>query len=384
MAEAIQPAAVYGFADPAFMDDRRHADPPLGNYARDGMANTASLERAVADLEGTDGAHATASGMAALALVFLSFLQSGDEVVIAPNAYCDTETLLVDELGRYGIRTVFADTSDPKAVARALSPATRLIHAESIGNPSLTLSDLPALGALAKEHGCLLSVDNTLATPLLCRPCEHGADLVIHSVTKFLGGHHDLTAGIVCGRADLIARLRYTGYLYGPTLSPFAAWLAVRGIKSLAPRMDWISRSAARVAAFLDAHPSVGAVRYPGLPSYAQSSLAASMLPNGSGGVMLAALHGGPGSAHDFLTNLDLIAYAPSLGGPTTTASYPPITLDRHGPVEQVESSIRSATIRFSIGLEAVDDLIADLGQALDRLASPTEQRAVVTAPGVS
>lgn len=375
MAEAIQPAAVYGFADPASLDDRRLADPPLGNYSRDGMANAASLERAVADLEGAEGAHATSSGMAALALVFLSFLRAGDDVVIAPDAYCDTETLLVDELGRYGVRTVFADTGDAEAVARALTPQTRLIHAESIVNPSLTLSDLPGLGALARRHGCLLSVDNTLATPLLCRPLEHGADLVVHSVTKFLGGHHDLTAGIVCGRQELLTRLRYTGYLYGPTLNPFGAWLAVRGIKTLAPRMDWISRSAARIAAFLEGHPAVGVVRYPGLPGYGQADLARRMLPDGAGGVMLAALTGGPSAAYDLLMNLDLIAYAPSLGGTSTTASYPPITLDRQGPVERVETRTRSATIRFSIGLEDADDLIADLEQALDRLP-------VMAAPG--
>ncbi len=380
MAEAIHPAAVYGFADPSHLDDRRLADPSLGNYSRDGMANAASLERAVADLEGADGAHATSSGMAALALVFLSFLRAGDEIIIAPNAYCDTETLLVDELGRYGIRTVFADMGDPADVARKLSPATRLIHAESIVNPSLTLSDLTGLGKLAKAHGCLLSVDNTLATPLLCRPLEHGADLVIHSVTKFLGGHHDLTAGIVCGRDDLIARLRYTGYLYGPTLNPFAAWLAVRGIKTLAPRMDWISRTATNVATFLEGHQAVSVVRYPALASYRQADLAAAMLPNGAGGVMLVALEGGPAAVSELIKHLDLIAYAPSLGGPTTTVSYPPITLHRQGLPGGGAPRSGSATIRLSIGLEGADDLIADLAQALDGLIPSAAQTPFVVA----
>lgn len=368
LADAIQPATAFGYADPTLFDDRCQSDPPFPTYSRGGMPNAASLERAVADLEHAEAAQATASGMAALALTFLSFLRQGDEVVIAPSAYCDTEAILVDELAGFGVRTVFADTADPDAVARAVSPRTRLIHAETILNPSLRLSDISGLARIARRSGCLLSVDNTLATPLLCRPLDHGADLVIHSVTKFLGGHHDLTAGVICGRRELLRRLRQTSYLYGPTINPFAAWLAVRGIKTLAARMDWICRTAAQVADFLDRHPAVRAVRYPGLPGHPQAALARRLLPDGGGGVLLVELAGGAAAADQFLTRLGLIAYAPSLGGSTTTASYPPVTLNRAGADDR-PAERRDGAIRLSIGLEDPRDLISDLGQALAGLS---------------
>ncbi len=230
----------------------------------------------------------------------------------------------------------------------------------------MKLCDLTRIAEIAHQGGALLVVDNTFATPALCRPLEHGADLVVHSATKFIGGHHDLTAGVVVGRRTLLERVRRCAYLYGPTLGSMDAWLALRGIKTLAPRMVWISETAAAVAAFLAAHPAVAAVRYPGLPDHPQAALARRLLPDGAGGMLAFDLAGGPSAAEALIRRLRMIAFAPSLGGTGTTISYPPTA--RPAGNEARESS---ASIRMSIGLEAAGDLIADLRQALDALPAP-------------
>jgi cystathionine beta-lyase/cystathionine gamma-synthase len=219
------------------------------------------------------------------------------------------------------------------------------------------------LAALARRHRLTLCVDNTFATPALCRPLRHGADLVVHSATKHLGGHHDLTAGVVAGRRDLIDDIRRGALLYGPTLGPVDAWLALRGIRTLAPRVAWMSVTAREVADFLAAHPAVAAVRYPGSPHHAQADLAGRLLPDGAGGMLAFDLVGGRPAADRLIRRLELIPYALSFGGVSTTLCFPP------EPAGRAEASI--GTIRMSIGLEAADDIIADLTQALDGLPSP-------------
>ncbi|HEU0165335.1 MAG TPA: aminotransferase class I/II-fold pyridoxal phosphate-dependent enzyme, partial [Thermomicrobiales bacterium] len=216
--EPIHQSAVYAFADAEAAGMAYAKGDPL--YARDGLPNVRALERAVADLEGAEDAQAVSSGMAAIALSLTSLLTAGDHVVAPACGYCDTSALLEELLVRFGIRVTFADYHDAANVEAAIEARTRIVFAETISNPGMELADLPALAAIAHRNGVLLLVDNTFATPLLCRPLEHGADLVLHSAGKFLGGHSDVTAGVVAGREDLIATMRRHAYLTGPTLAP--------------------------------------------------------------------------------------------------------------------------------------------------------------------
>ncbi|CAA9561570.1 MAG: O-acetylhomoserine sulfhydrylase / O-succinylhomoserine sulfhydrylase [uncultured Thermomicrobiales bacterium] len=361
----IYQGSVYAFENPADFDATFGAHPPCPTYSRAGLPNTFALERAVADLEGGEDAVATASGMAAISAVFLGVLAAGDHVVVSADCYSDTAALLREGLGHFGVSTSFVDTCDPAAMTATLTPQTRIVWVETISNPAMKLCDLAALATRAHRGGALLCVDNTFATPALCRPLGHGADLVIHSATKFLGGHHDLTAGVVVGSRSLIGRLRRSVYLFGPTLGAMDAWLALRGIRTLAPRMAWVSETALTVARFLDGHPGVTAVRYPGLPGGRQDDLARDLLPDGGGGMLAFDVAGGREAADRLLREVRLIPFAPSLGGVTTTAAYPPRD-DDGSPAGD------GSTIRLSIGLEAAADLIADLGRGLAAVSLAT------------
>lgn len=345
--------------DPRDVEDFDGARP--GSYSRDHLANVSDLDRAIAELEGADDAYAVSSGMAAISLVFLAHLNAGDHVVVAEGAYCDTEALLRQVLARFGVTCSRAPAGDAGALAAEMRPETRIVFVESIANPSMEVPDLDAVAAIAHNHcaGALLVVDNTFATPLLCKPLAHGADLVLHSVTKFLGGHHDLTAGAIAGRADLMRRVRETGYLIGSLPGALDAWLALRGIHTLAPRMAWICDSARQVADALAAHPAVAAVAYPGLAQGAAGEVVSRMLPAGHGGMIRFRLAGGEPAVAPFLHALRLIVYAGSLGGTATTICRPP----QRNPCED---SGDAGYLRLSIGLESAADIIGDLMAALD------------------
>jgi cystathionine beta-lyase/cystathionine gamma-synthase len=366
LSQPIFQTSAFGFADSGLADDRFASGQAV--YARDGLPNVRALERIVADLEGADDAVAVASGMAALSLTLFSLLQSGDHVILPSCCYRDTNVLIAEQFARFDISSTCVNPNDLDDVATAITQQTRLMLAETISNPGMTLTNLPPLAELLRTRGILLCVDNTFATPVLCRPLEHGADLVLHSVGKFLGGHHDLTAGIVVGPRDLISTLRRSAYLLGPTLAPMDAWLAVRGIKTLAPRMTWISSSAKQIASWLAAHPAIRTVRFPGLPTDEQRATTQRLLPHGQGGVMAFDLHGGESAADQFIRSLQSIPYAPTVGGSSTIVSYPP------QPDSEATGSpprrYRNATIRLSIGLEDPTDLIHDLSQALDTVVS--------------
>lgn len=366
LSDPIARSTVYAFDDPSVAEQRRSADPPEAAYARDGLPNVRVLERAVAELEGAEEAHAVASGMAAIALTFLAHLGAGQSIVLSRDCYCETGSLVDDELSRFGVVASFVDATDLDAVEAVLASSPRMLYVETISNPAMKLADLPRLADLAHAAGALLCVDNTFATPLLCRPLEHGADLVLHSATKFLGGHHDLMAGVVAGASHVIAPIRRCGYLFGPTLGPTDAWLALRGIRTLAARMAWVCAAAATVATFLESHPAVETVRYPGLAGGPQGDLARRLLPDGEGGMVAFDPVGGPRAADAVIRGLRLIPFAPSLGGPTTTVCYPPRNL------AEVDGTggAGSTTLRLSIGLESAADIVADLGQALDRLGT--------------
>lgn len=359
----------YAFADAATADSVAQTGAPL--YARDGMPNVRALERAVADLEGADDAVATASGMAALSLTMLTLLSAGDHVLLNAGCYQDTVSLLEGHFTRFGVGVTVAERNDPDAVLAAMTPTTRIVFSETITNPGIVVTDIAAIARALRPSGALLAIDNTFATPALCRPLTHGADLVLHSAGKFLGGHHDATGGIVAGRHDLIDPIRRAGYLFGPLLGPLDAWLILRGIRTLAPRLSWMSASALRVAAALTAHPAICAVRYPGLPDADRRDIAGRTLPRGSGAMLAFDLAGGTDAAVAFTQSLRTIPYVASVGGTETIISFPPLPPSQ-GTGEPARDH-RCATLRMSVGLEDPADLIADITQALDRLPiSPT------------
>jgi methionine-gamma-lyase len=244
------------------------------------------------------------------------------------------------------------------------------------GEPSYSRDRFPNLRELEQavadleRHDVLLCVDNTFATPIFCRPIEHGADLVVHSATKFLGGHHDLTAGVVVGFAPLIDRLQRTGYLVGTLPGAMDAWLALRGIRTLAPRMTWIAQTAGVVARALEGHPAIARVRYPGTASGTKAEIIQRMLPDGAGGMLAVQFADGDAATETFISALRLIPYVPSLGGVTTSVCYPPRSLEAREQERQA-----NGWLRFSIGLEAPEDLIADITQALAAIKDESRGR---------
>ncbi len=364
----IHQNSVYAFADSHLADAAFAAGDPL--YARDGLPNARALERAVADLEGSEDAHAVSSGMAAIALTLFALLSSGDHVIVPSDCYCDTRALFTEHFARFGVTASFIDSDDLTGLRAAINPRTALIFAETISNPGMELSDIPGIANIASAAGAVFMVDNTFATPALCRPLEHGADLVAHSAGKLLSGHHDVTAGVIAGSSALIARIKRAGYLTGALLGPMDAWLALRGMKTLAPRMAWASQAGEKVARFLSVHPAVSSVRYPGLPSPRSRELTTRLLPAGAGGILAFDLAGGASAAANVIHDLKTIPYVPSVGGTTTTVSYPPQVPKCLSDGTVVAQAYASKTIRLSIGLEDPVDIIADLRAALDRAAA--------------
>jgi cystathionine beta-lyase/cystathionine gamma-synthase len=356
----IVTSTVYATHDPHAIGERIATGQPT--YNRDQFPNPRLLADLVAELEDATRGYAVASGMAAVTVVALATLSQGDHVVLAAGGYSDTEELLTRELARFGIDATLVDPGDLGAVRAAMRPETRLLLAETIANPAIAVADIPALAAAAHETGAVLAIDNTFATPALCQPLALGADLVIHSATKFLGGHHDLSAGVVAGAERLMAEIARVGYLLGAVPGATDAWLAVRGIRTLVPRMEWISRGAAEVARWLDARPEVASVRYPGVTAGEDRALVERILPRGGGGVMVVELAGPDGGARAaaLVCALEMIVYAPSLGGEVTTLCYPPKIQTRE---EQAQRD-RGASLRVSIGLEDPADIIADFEQA--------------------
>ena len=336
-------------------------------YSRDANPNVSILERVVADLEDADDAVAFSSGMAAIGFTLLALLESGDTILAADALYGGTNLLLRQHLTRLGIGVEFVDATDLDAVENALDSEPRVILIESITNPLLSLPDVKATAELAHKRGTALVVDNTLATPVLLRPLELGADIVVHSATKSLGGHSDVTGGVAAARADIAMQIRQSNRVWGSAPDPFATWLIARGIRTLPLRVERACQNAMRVAAFLSDHPKVCAVYYPGLPGHPQHELAKSMLVGGFGGMVSYDLHGGGVAASEFVRTLDMIKFAPSLGEARTTISHPAKTSHRSlTEDERAQSGITDGLIRMSCGLESPEDIIADLEQALD------------------
>ncbi|OAE16174.1 methionine gamma-lyase [Pseudomonas brenneri] len=337
-------------------------------YTRISNPTLALLESRMATLEGGEAAVAFSSGMGAIAATFWTLLRPGDEVIVSQTLYGCTFALLHHGIGEFGIKVRHVDLADLDALRAALSPATRMIYCESPANPNLQLIDIAAVAKIAHQQANVtMVVDNTYCTPYLQRPLELGADVVVHSATKYLSGHGDITAGIAVSRHDLAQRIRLQGLkdLTGAVLSPQDAFLLMRGLKTLALRMDRHCSNAQAVAEALQAHPAVESVTYPGLRSFPQYELAARQMKL-SGGMIAFELKGGIATGKRFMNALKLFSRAVSLGDAESLAQHPAsMTHSTYTPEERAQHGIAEGLVRFSVGLEDIADLLADIEQAL-------------------
>ena len=355
--------------NPIFQTSTFYSDPDGGGkvlYSRYGNGpNTVSVERRVAALEGAEDALAVGSGMAALACAFLSLAKTGDHVVAGRALYGGTRALLDVELSRLGIETTYVDYTRGDWT-EALRPTTRAVLVEVPSNPLLRVVELRPIVEAAHRHGARVVVDSTFASPVNLRPLEHGADLVMHSATKYLGGHSDLSGGVLAGSAAVVGEARARARVWGPMIDPHAAWLLERGIKTLAVRMERHNRNGVAVAEWCAGQPGIARVHYPGLPSHPDYAVAARLL-DGFGGMLGIELPGGTEAADRFVSALRLAKVAPSLGGVETLVSQPRFT--SHAamtPEEREREGIRDGFVRFSLGIEDAEDIIADIARALE------------------
>ena len=359
----IYATATFEVSDAAELGDLLEFAQPGHSYSRYSNPTHEALEAAVAELEGGEAGLATASGMAAVHGVMLSHLETGDEVIVPAAVYGGIVGIAQSVLHRAGIAVRTVDTTDHEAVADAIGPRTRLLWLETISNPTTAVADVAALSELAHANGVVVAVDNTFASPALATPLALGADVVVHSTTKYIGGHSDIIGGIVIGSAERVSAARKIVINAGGNASPWEAFLALRGLKTLALRMERHSTNALAVAQALERAPGVAAVRYPGLASHPQHELSCRVLRGGMAGGMLAVeLEGGRPHGERFLGRMRVAVHATSLGGVETLVSHPASSSHRQLSEEGLAAAgLTPGTLRVSIGLEDADDLIADL-----------------------
>ncbi|GMU73674.1 MAG: O-acetylhomoserine aminocarboxypropyltransferase/cysteine synthase [Burkholderiales bacterium] len=373
----------------------------FGNvYSRISNPTVAALEERVAALEGGRAALACATGMAAQMVTLLTLARQGDHIVAARTLYGGSYSQLAVTFAQFGIDATFVDPDDIGAFRAAMTPRTKALYAETIGNPQLNVCDIAALAEVAHERGVPLVIDNTLASPYLCRPFEHGADLVVHSVTKYLGGHGTTMGGIVVESGEfpwdngnfpqmtepsrgyhgvrfyetfgdfgftMKARME-TMRTLGPTLSPFSAFLLLQGIETLHLRMPRHSASAMAVARHLATHPAVAWVRYPGLPGQPDDARVRRYLPNGAGGILTFGVNGGAKAGERVIEAVEFLSHLANVGDAKSLVIHPASTTHRQlDEAEQRAAGVTPEMIRLSIGLESIDDILWDLDQALAR-----------------
>jgi methionine-gamma-lyase len=366
LAPALHRSSTYGFATADRAAAVHEGEEPGHFYGRMGTPTQQALEEAVADLEGAEAGLAFASGMAAISSLLFTLIEPGDHVVAPAALYATTGSLLDGLLERHGVSVTYVDGTDPDAFAGALREETRVLWVESPANPTLDLVDLEAVARLGGERGVTTVADNTFATPVVQRPLEAGIDVVAHSATKYLGGHGDVVAGALAGPRDLLERVRWETLKHlGGVVSPDAAWLVLRGLRTLPVRMERHARNALRVARFLEDHPGVERVHYPGLASHSQHGLARRQM-SGFGG-MVAFEVDGLEVARQLVDRLELCTLAVSLGDVATLVQHSASMTHASVPPERRRSAgIRDGLLRMSVGLERPQDLIDDLGRALD------------------
>ncbi len=358
-------------------DQQLRATPTDMFYTRHGNPTHTVVEKAIAELEGTERALLFASGMNAITTPILALLKTGDHIVAQRDIYGGAAKFLGQWLPKLGIEATFVDTTEYEQHERALRPNTRLLYLESPTNPTLRVVDLRRVAAIAKRHNLITMIDSTFATPINCRPAEYGIDLVMHSGTKYFGGHSDLIAGVIAGRDELLRKIHETRTTLGGCMDPHAAWLLLRGIKTLAVRVERQNENALRIARFLLQHPNVRRVHYPLVEGHPQRALAMEQM-RGGGGIVSFEVEGTGEDARKLTESLNLFTLAPSLGGVDSLVCIPVLTSHAMIPAEhRAQSGITEQMIRLSVGIESADDLIADLEQAL-AVVSASRQHAQV------
>ena len=334
-------------------------------YTRYGNPTNTAAEQAIAELEGAERTLLFSSGMTAITTTIMALLKSGDHIVSQRDIYGGTTKFLSAWLPKFGIETTFVDTTEYDQHARAIRPNTKLLYLESPTNPTARVVDLKKVSALAKQSGILTMIDSTFATPINQRPAEFGIDLIMHSGTKYFAGHADLICGIISGRGELIQKIKETRTTLGGVMDPHAAWLLLRGIRTLALRVQRQNQNALRVAQFLAQHPKVERVHYPFLEGHPQRAIAMEQM-HGGGGVLSFEVDGTGEDARILSEALNLFTLAPSLGGVESLVSIP--VLSSHAmisPEQRQKMGVTEQMIRLSVGIENADDLISDLEQGL-------------------
>ncbi|CAB1082089.1 Cystathionine gamma-synthase (EC [Olavius algarvensis Delta 1 endosymbiont] len=337
-------------------------------YGRNTNPTVQAFEEKVRILEGAEAATSFASGMAAVSNTLFTLLSPGDRVVSIKDSYGGTNKLFIEFLPRFQIEATLCDTTDHAAIEQAVAEGCQVLYLESPTNPTMKVVDIARLAGAARKQGALVVVDNTFATPILQKPLELGADLVLHSATKFLGGHADALGGVICGRTELIERIYHYREINGAVLDPMAAYLLLRGMKTLQLRVERQSASALQIASYLAEHPAIEAVFYPGLPGHPQHAIARSQM-SAFGGVLSFMVKGEFEAVRRFLPHLKYAHRAANLGAVETIAGPPATTSHVEcSREERAAMGIPEGLVRYSVGIEDAADLIADLGQALARL----------------
>ena len=344
-------------------------------YGRNTNPTVAAFEEKVRDLEAAESATSFSSGMAAISNTLFTLLSPGDRVVSVKDTYGGTNKLFIEFLPRFGIEVALCETNDHKEIETAIARGCKVVYLESPTNPTVKVVDLSRLATAAHRNGALVVVDNTLATPINQQPLKLGADLVIHSATKFLGGHADALGGVVCGSADLVARIYHFREITGACLDPMSAYLLLRGMKTLQLRIARQNENALKIARFLETHPRVVKVFYPGLKSHEHHEIARRQM-RGFGGVLSFAIQGGFESVKSFLPCLRYAHLAANLGAVETVAGPPSTTSHvESSREERAAAGIPEALIRYSVGIEDAEDLISDLRHALDKVRPARARR---------
>jgi O-acetylhomoserine (thiol)-lyase len=375
----------------------------FGNvYSRISNPTVAVFEERMAALEGGRAALATATGQSAEAVAIMTLVEAGDHVVSAATLYGGTHTLLGVNLKKFGVETTFVDADDPENFRRALKPNTKLLYAETLGNPSINVVDIERVGAIAREAGVPFVVDNTVPSPYLCRPLDHGADIVVHSATKYIGGHGTTMGGVIVesgkfpwgngkfpgmttpsqgyhgvifhetfGDFGYTMRCRMeTMRTFGPALAPFNAWMLLQGLETLPVRMDRHCANARAVAEFLSGHPQVTWVNYPGLPGNKYHGLARKYLPQGASSLLSFGIKGGARAGEKFIDAATFMSHLANIGDAKTLVIHPASTTHRQmSEAEQAKAGVLPEMIRVSVGIETLDDILWDIDQSLHAAA---------------
>jgi O-succinylhomoserine sulfhydrylase len=335
-------------------------------YSRYSNPNSSEFIEKVCKMEGAEDGFAFASGMAAVFSTFAALLDSGDHVVSARSIFGSTHSLFTQFLPRWNITHSYFNIDEPDTIEGLIQPNTRLLYAESPTNPGVDILDLEVLGALARKHNILLVIDNCFATPYLQQPIKFGADLVIHSGTKLMDGQGRVLAGITVGKRELVDKIYRFSRITGPALSPFNAWILSRSLETLAVRVDRHCENALKLATFLEGHPKINWVKYPFLPSHPQYKLARKQMKAG-GCVVAFEVKGGLEAGREFFDSIKLLSLSANLGDTRSIVTHPASTThSKLAPEERAASGITDGMVRVSVGLEHIDDIIADINQALD------------------